>query len=75
MSYGTLRRKLLECFETETEALAAVRELIERNTPSIAQSLLLGRENKRGRSKSVAVGAELAARALATTSVKESLSA
>jgi hypothetical protein len=56
---------LLGAFSTESEALAAVREAIERNGPGYGQILTLGRENSRDRSRILASGQQLVEQALA----------
>jgi hypothetical protein len=54
-------------FATENEALAAVREALQRHGHEYVDDLFLGRVS-RGRSTPVAQGQNLAARALAATS-------
>jgi hypothetical protein len=61
---------LAGAFETEAEALAAVRETVARNGDAYGVTLALGRENSRGKSKILASGTELvelAAKSLPTT--------
>jgi hypothetical protein len=57
-------RNLLGCFGTEAEALAAVRDALERNGPDYAVALALGREDRRGRTRAIAHGSALIERAL-----------
>jgi hypothetical protein len=57
-------RSLLGCFDSETEALAAVREAVERNGTDYAAGLALGREDRRGRPRLTAEGDVLVQRAL-----------
>jgi hypothetical protein len=56
---------LMATFETEPAALAAIREAMRRHGAGYAATLALGREDGRGRSKPIAMGAELAERAAA----------
>ena len=60
-------------FATEAEALALVREAIERNGRSYADMLFLG-STSRGRSRPIAQGQALAERALARAPDAKSLS-
>jgi hypothetical protein len=46
-------------FDTEAQALAAVREALECHGPEYVTDLALGREDSRGRSKPIAQGADL----------------
>jgi hypothetical protein len=55
---------LLGAFATERDALAAVREAVQRNGPSYGHGLALGREGSRGDSRIVARGQALVDRAL-----------
>ena len=57
-------RNLVGSFSSETEALTAVREALERNGPDYAAGLALGREDQRGRTRAIAHGTALVERAL-----------
>lgn len=59
-------------FATEAEALAVVREAVERNGREYADLLFLG-VSSRGRSKPVAEGQALAERALAAPQLDKSV--
>jgi hypothetical protein len=52
---------LMGSYETETQALAALAEAVNSYGPAYAESIALVRES-RGRSKTVATGADLTAR-------------
>jgi hypothetical protein len=54
---------LLGSFVSEENALAAVRDAVDRNGESYGEVLALGREDSRGRSKTIAQGRDLVARA------------
>lgn len=54
---------LLGSFATEELALAAVREAVQRNGESYGEILVLGREDSRGHSKTIASGRQLLERA------------
>jgi len=56
---------LVNTFERETEALAAVRRAFELDGREAGEAFALGTEDRRGRSRQIAIGAELLARALA----------
>ena len=53
----------LATYDTEAEALAAVRAGVERNGRAYGLDLLLTRENHRGDTRTIAAGAELVERA------------
>jgi hypothetical protein len=57
-------RNLLASFRSEADALAAVREALERNGAEYVNGLALGREDERGGAQAVAHGAALLERAL-----------
>ena len=61
--WNTSSGNLLGTFPTEAEALAAVREAIQRHGEGYVDTLALGRENSRGASRIVAAGAPLVERA------------
>ena len=63
--WETRSGNLMDTFATQDEALTAVREAIDLHGQAYVDSLALGRENSRGRSKVIARGAELALRAQA----------
>jgi 3'-phosphoadenosine 5'-phosphosulfate sulfotransferase len=57
-------RSLVGGFDTQAEALACVREAIRRHGRDYVDVLLLGAEDRRGRSKPIARGQALATLAL-----------
>ena len=66
MSYelwDTETRNLVETFETEDEALAAVRDLVAVNADVYPAALALALEDERGETTVIARGQRLAARA------------
>jgi hypothetical protein len=72
--WETLSRNMLADFETEVEALAEIRELLEINPPEMADELVLvWRDGEQG--GTVVEGAELAARARAVDPRRGTLSA
>jgi hypothetical protein len=58
-------RSALGAFDTEAEALAAVREAVAQHGRAYAEGFAVIREDRRGRSKLVAEGAQLVDLALA----------
>ena len=69
--WETESRNLAAVYDTEREALAAIRDALERHGKQYVQSFALVHEDKRGDSKTVALGAELIARALGTPAVSK----
>ena len=65
--WNTRTRNLLGALGTEVEALAVVRDLISERGADYADRLALGVENASGRSRIVASGKALVARAFAVT--------
>jgi hypothetical protein len=66
MSYelwDTEARNIVEVFETEAEALVAVRELVALNAPAYPGALALAVEDEAGETAIIAQGEQLAARA------------
>jgi hypothetical protein len=61
--WDTESRNVVGEYETEDEALAVVRHAIDRDGPGAADSLMLAFEDRTGRSRMIASGAELADRA------------
>lgn len=61
--WDTETKNLLDAFDTEAEALQAVRELVVLNTPAYPSALGLAREDADGRMQWVATGEVLARRA------------
>jgi hypothetical protein len=55
---------LVHTFDEEAEALAVVKRAFEQHGRDAGESFALGTEDRRGRSRQVAVGAELLERAL-----------
>ena len=66
--WDTVSRNLLDDFDTEVEALDAVRSLIALNGPDCADALALTRVDRIGRMTTLAMGASLVTRAQATRS-------
>ena len=60
--WDTQSRNLLYDFDTEVEALEAIRELVVLNGPSTTDALALVRVHTYGRSTTLAMGDTLAAR-------------
>jgi hypothetical protein len=68
--WETLSRNMLADFDTESEALVEIRELLSLNPPDMADELMLvWRDGERG--GTLAEGADLAARARATGSGRQ----
>ena len=65
--WDTKSRNLLDDFDTEAEALDAVRSLIALNGPGCTDDMVLTRVHADGRMATLAMGAELAARAQAAS--------
>lgn len=65
--WDTLSRNMLEDFESEAEALAAVAALLAVNEPDMAEGLMLVRVGGLDGGAEVASGASLAARARAAS--------
>ena len=61
-------RNLAGFFETEAEALAATRAAVQTHGRDYAEAFALIREDSRGRSTTIARGADLVERALAAVS-------
>jgi hypothetical protein len=59
---------LVNTFDGESAALAAVRRAFEQNGRAAGEAFALGTEDRRGRSRQIAAGADLLARALAEES-------
>ena len=57
-------RSIVGAFDSETQALAAVRDALTRNGRAYAEELAVIREDSRGRSKLIAEGAQLVERAV-----------
>ena len=75
--WSVVSSNLLATYESEAEALADVRAAIERNGAEYGRGLLLGYEDRRGRSRLIAEGEALVERALASAppnTAKESAS-
>jgi hypothetical protein len=58
-------KSIFGVFDTEAAALAGVRAAARAYGRDFAEQLALGHEDRRGRSRQIAAGAELAERALA----------
>jgi hypothetical protein len=58
-------RNVIGGFDSEAEALAAVRQLIQDHGPSYVEDLFLGYEDDKGNSRPIAKGQRLAELALA----------
>jgi hypothetical protein len=58
--WETRTGNLIGSFETESEALDVVRGAIRTHGPAYVDTLLLGYENTRGRSRTIAQGSQLA---------------
>jgi hypothetical protein len=63
--WDTESRNLLDDFDTEAEALEAVRELVALNGPGCTDAMALTRVHADGRMATLATGADLAKRAKA----------
>jgi len=59
---------LVNTFDRETEAMAVVHRTFEQDGRDAGELFALGTEDRRGRSRQVAAGADLLARALASDS-------
>jgi hypothetical protein len=66
--WNTRTGNLLGAFESEDAALEAVRQALTAYGRAYAERLLLGREDRRGRSRKIAESTELVERALAVRS-------
>lgn len=62
--WETESRNLAAVYDTEAEALVGVREAVVRHGRKYAESFALVHEDKRGNSRTVAMGAELVSLAL-----------
>ena len=72
--WDMVSRNMLVDFDTEADALSAIRELLDVNEPEMAAELvLLWRDGDQG--GTLAEGAELAARARATDITRNTVSA
>ena len=60
-------------FDSESEALATVRSLVERRGRAFAEKLFLGYEDHSGRSRAIAQGQDLVDRALGERKQAEAL--
>ena len=69
--WDTESRNLLDDFDTEAEALAAIRALLVINEPEMAHALALLRVGGPGGGALVAQGSDLAARARSATAGRE----
>jgi hypothetical protein len=63
--WDTDSRNVVGEYDSEAEALAVVRQAIDRDGPDAANSLMLAFEDRTGRSRMIASGAELVDRAQA----------
>jgi hypothetical protein len=68
-------RNVTGFFDTEAEALAAVRSAVRAHSRAYAEAFALIREDARGRSTTIARGAELVERALAAEPGQHRISA
>ena len=66
---------LVNTYACEADALAVVRAVFEANGKDVGEAFALGTEDSRGRSRQVATGAALLARALADQTHQEARSA
>jgi hypothetical protein len=57
--WNTRTRNLVDSLSTETAALSAARKIIETNGPEYARHLALAREDRRGKTRLIASGADL----------------
>ena len=71
--WDTESRNLLDDFDTEAEALEAVRDLIALNGPGCTDAVALTRVHADGRMSTLAMGADLAKRAQAARSERGQL--
>lgn len=55
---------LVKTFDHESDALALVRRSFQQSGQEVGESFALGTEDRRGRSRQIAAGAELLARAI-----------
>ena len=69
--WETDSRNLAAVYDSEAEALAAIRDAIDRHGKRYAESCALVHEDKRGNAKTVAMGADLIARALGAAAVSK----
>ena len=60
----TASRNLAAVYDTEADALAAVRDAVDRHGRPYAESFALVHEDKKGNSKTLAMGVDLIERAL-----------
>ena len=72
--WDTESRNLLDDFDTESEALEAVRELVALNGPACTDAMALTRVHADGRMTTLAMGADLATRAKVTRTERGQLS-
>lgn len=72
--WETKSRNLAAVYDTEAEALAAIRETVDRHGQQYAESFALVYEDKRGNSKTVAMGASLIERALRAPAISKAAS-
>ena len=72
--WDTRSRNLLDDFDTESQALAAVLELVALNGPGCTDAMALTRVHVDGRMATVATGADLAMRANTMRSERGQLS-
>jgi hypothetical protein len=70
--WNTQTGNAIGAFDSEADALATVRALLERRGRGYADRLALGYEDDCGRSMQIAEGQELAARALAMAAAERS---
>jgi hypothetical protein len=63
--WNTRTGNIIGAYDSEDAALEAVRRVIESYGRAYAERLLLGREDRHGRSRRIAASAELVERALA----------
>ena len=64
------RRNLAAVYDTEAEALAAIRDAVDRHGRQYAESFALVHEDKKGNSKTVAMGVDLIERATRVAALK-----
>lgn len=62
--WETESRNLAAVYDTESEALAAIRDAVDQHGRQYAESFALVHEDKKGNSKTVAMGVDLIERAL-----------
>lgn len=73
--WSNASRSIVGAFDTESTALAAVREAIQTHGRTYAEGLALIREDRRGRSTLIAEGSMLGDRALAVAARPDRISA